>query len=410
MDEPMAGPGDDLARFREALLDYFARGQRELPWRETDDPYRILVSEIMLQQTRVETVVPYYRRWIERFPDAASLAGADEEEVLLHWKGLGYYRRARSLLGAARAVVAEHGGVVPGDAATLETLPGVGPYTAGAVASIAFGEPVPAVDGNVRRVLSRILDDPDPSAARLRSVAGRLVDPERPGDFNQALMELGATICTPRRARCGGCPVRPWCAAAEAGTVDERPARRPRREVPRVVEGVAVVLDGADRVLLRRRPLEGLLGGMWECAGEEITAPLPRGRSGEHALIEAVLRVARGLPEIGAEGAIVPVALLPPVEHAFTHRKVTYRPVLLRVNGSRGRPGEGAAQGVERPVDAGAPRNVRWVSFDELDGQPLSRAQERILEEARARLGDRVALRPGRPTGPGGGARASGPA
>jgi A/G-specific adenine glycosylase len=397
MDEPMAGTGEDLARFREALLDFFARRKRDLPWRETDDPYRILVSEIMLQQTRVETVVPYYRRWIERFPDAATLAGADEEEVLLHWKGLGYYRRARNLQGAARAIVAEHGGVVPTDAESLETLPGVGPYTAGAVASIAFGESVPAVDGNVRRVLSRILDDPDPSTSRLRSVAGRLVDPDSPGDFNQALMELGATICTPGDARCGRCPVKAWCAAAEAGTVAERPVRRPRREVPRLVEAVAVVLDPASRVLLRKRPPDGLLGGMWECPGENLPHPLPRGTSGERTLVDAAVRLAVGSPGVGEGAEIVPLALLSPLEHVFTHRRVTYRPVLLRTNPAV-------------PTAPAAMNDVQWVSFDELDGLPLPRAQERILNDARTRWDNGGRFDAVRTTGQGGGAPGSGAA
>jgi len=199
----------------------------------------------MLQQTRVEAVIPYYRRWLARFPDWPSLAGATDDEVLLAWKGLGYYGRARNLHRTAQVVCERFGGRPPRDPRELRSLPGVGEYTAGAVASIAFGRKVPAVDGNVRRVLSRLLDVGDPTPARLRDEATRLIDPDRPGDFNEALMELGATICTPRSPRCDACPVADECGALAAGTVAERPLRRVRRRVPRVEYAVAVVVAEA---------------------------------------------------------------------------------------------------------------------------------------------------------------------
>src|SRR5690606_15418045 len=222
----------DLDRLREDLLRFYDRHRRDLPWRGEEDPYRILVSEVMLQQTRVETVKEYYGPWLERFPDLEALAAADEGDVLKAWEGLGYYRRARNLRDAATVVQEEWGGRLPGTVEELRRLPGIGAYTAGAVASIAFGRTVPAVDGNVRRVLARLFDVAVPGAAWLRDTAGRLVDPERPGDWNQALMELGATVCVPRGPRCGRCPVAWACRAREAGTVDERPgptARRPPR-------------------------------------------------------------------------------------------------------------------------------------------------------------------------------------
>ncbi len=369
---PAPKEGPELAGFRLALLDFFDAARRDLPWRETDDPYRILVSEIMLQQTRVETVVPYYRKWIERFPDARTLADAELQEVLLHWQGLGYYRRARNLHAAVREVMETHGGEVPGDARTLASLPGVGPYTAGAVASIAFGEAVPAVDGNVRRVLARLLDQPSPSQRWLQAVAGRLVDPERPGDFNQALMELGATRCRPRAPDCARCPVSRWCGALRTGTVEARPGAKARRAIPHRHEAVAVVVDPEERLLLVRRPDDGLLGGMWGCPGRELPASPPPGEGegdGERRVAEAAIGAARGYLPRGHEPAtLVFEGCLPAVDHLFTHMKVTYLPVRLRL--------EGAGSGPNATPD------VRWVVPGQLHLLPLPRAQERILAEA----------------------------
>ncbi|HBD99516.1 MAG TPA: A/G-specific adenine glycosylase, partial [Gemmatimonadetes bacterium] len=207
-----------------ALLDHYDREHRALPWRGCSDPYRILVSEVMLQQTRVQTVLAYYDAWLERFPDVEALADAETDEVLKAWEGLGYYRRARNLHGAARLIRERPDGGFPDTYARLRSLPGVGDYTAGAVASMAFGEAVPAVDGNVRRVLSRLFDEAKPPASWLRWKASELLDAERPGDWNQALMELGATLCSPRSPRCGACPVVEWCASHRAGTQEQRPA------------------------------------------------------------------------------------------------------------------------------------------------------------------------------------------
>ncbi len=196
---------------RRALLAFYDARRRDLPWRRDPDPYRVWVSEVMLQQTRVDAVVPYYERWLRRFPTLHALATAEPDEVLRAWEGLGYYARARNLHRAARVVRERHAGDVPSEPAALRELPGVGDYTAGAIASIAFGRREPAVDGNVRRVLARLLDVADPPPARLRAVAAALVPAERPGDFNQALMELGALVCTARVPRCADCPVRGVC-------------------------------------------------------------------------------------------------------------------------------------------------------------------------------------------------------
>ncbi len=327
---------------RAALLGWYDAHARELPWRGEDDPYRIWVSEMMLQQTRVSTVLGYYDRWLERFPDVAALADAEQDEVLKAWEGLGYYRRARFLHAGARLVREEMGGEVPSTYDGLREIPGLGEYAAGAVASIAFGERVPAVDGNVRRVLARLWDDPAPGKAWLRETAAELVDPERPGDWNQALMELGATTCTPTGPACGACPVSAWCAARAAGTQEERPETKKRKAVPKRAFATAVVVDGAGRALLVRRPEDGLLGGMWTFpdagldgwddvvdaareAAEEAGAVMAGPEAGRAASGEGAHRGRPGSPRT-----------LSPVRHRFSHLDATYRPVLLTGSGEDG--------------------------------------------------------------------------
>ena len=361
----------DAAAFRRALLAHFDATRRALPWRVERTPYRVMVSEFMLQQTRVGTVVPYYERWMRRFPDWGALADADLEDVILEWKGLGYYSRARNLHRAARVVRERHGGRLPDDPDELRTLPGVGEYTAGAVASIAFGRAVPAVDGNVRRVLARLGDIERPTPARLRREAARLLDPERPGDFNEAMMELGATVCTPKRPGCAECPVARWCRARAAGTVGERPARRRRGRVRREEYAVAVLVDEAGRTLLARRPPEGLLAGMWE---------FPAARMGPaDALVEAALGVA--LEHLRAPGGAPVTASdlraaesLAPVRHAFTHLRATYRPVVVRLPGASGAPGPGTLP----PPGATPAPGTAWVHPARLDEWALPVAQQRI--------------------------------
>jgi len=267
---------------RTRLLRWYDQEKRELPWRTTRDPYHVLVSELMLQQTRVDVVLPYFARWIERWPTITALAEAQEEEVLAAWSGLGYYRRARSLLAVAREVVASntHDGVIPADPAVLEQLPGIGPYTAAAIASIAFDVPVAVVDGNVERVLCRLLaDERDPSAARRRTVeeaARRLVtgmtddDREappppdlRPADWNQAMMELGALVCVPREPKCPLCPWHRSCLGHRGGLVDEVPRRKAKKPARDVALRMAVVHRG-EHFLLVQRAESTLLSGMWE--------------------------------------------------------------------------------------------------------------------------------------------------
>ena len=353
-----------LKAVRAALLKFFDAHQRDLPWRETDDPYAIWVSEVMLQQTRVETVVPYYRNWLEAFPTVEALAAAPEAEVLKRWEGLGYYSRARNLHRAAAMVCEQFSGSVPDSVEGLRTLPGVGPYTAGAVGSIAFGLAAPAVDGNVKRVLSRLLDDPIPSERELERHAGALVDPDRPGDFNQALMELGSLICTPRSPKCHVCPVALQCRARAAGTVAERPLPRKKAPTPHQNLVTLVAARSANmssaQLLLERRPDQGLLAGLWSFP--EVNAAATGASVPPEDDIMALARemaAARGLKDRGR------AQLLPAVDHAFSHLRVTYLPVLLWVDDTR-LSGEGQI----------------WVDARALDTLALPVAQRHITQLA----------------------------
>jgi A/G-specific adenine glycosylase len=259
------------------LLDWYASARRDLPWRRTRDPWRVLVSEIMLQQTRVSVVIPYYERFIARFPTPRSLAEAAEEELLAMWAGLGYYSRARNLKRAAEAICARGG--FPETAEEWRALPGIGGYTAAAVASICFREPAAVLDGNVARVMARFAADTGDIASsgvrlRLKEQAQALLDPAHPGDFNQALMELGATVCLPRQPRCLLCPWQNLCQARRSGLESELPVKARRRQTERLALRLALIVDRG-RLLLRRRPEEERrLAGFWELpALEELGSP-----------------------------------------------------------------------------------------------------------------------------------------
>ena len=293
-----------------ALLAWYDRQRRDLPWRvppgRRPDPYRVWLSEIMLQQTTVVTVGPYFDRFVARFPDIRRLAAASLDEVLHLWQGLGYYARARNLCVCARAVVERHGGHFPDDLAALRRLPGIGDYTAAAVAAIAFDRPVAAVDGNVERVVARLFAEREalPGAKpRLKALAAALVPSARAGDFAQGLMDLGAVICTPRRPRCVLCPWREDCAAAALGIAESLPTQAAKPERP-LRYGVAFWLSRGDgAVLLRRRPEKGLLGGM-------IELPSTPWRAAPWSAGEAI----RDAPA-AAEWRHLPGT----VEHGFTH-------------------------------------------------------------------------------------------
>ncbi|WP_374713642.1 A/G-specific adenine glycosylase [Symbiobacterium terraclitae] len=359
----MRNPGQDeqqerrrAAEIAGRLLEWYGRHGRDLPWRRTRDPYHIWVSEVMLQQTRVETVIPYYERWMAQFPTLEALAGAPEEQVLKAWEGLGYYSRARNLHQAAREVVSRYGGSVPDDPEAVSRLKGVGPYTAGAILSIAFNRPVPAVDGNVLRVIARlyaIADDIALPATRkvITELVRAMMPAGRSADFNQALMDLGATICTPRSPRCLLCPVREACEGFRAGRVGGLPVKGKAR-APRPVERVAAVVEQDGRLLLTRRPPDGLLAGLWELPGGDV----PPGRSPEDAL-RAVLWDAFRVEAVVGEHLV-------DVTHAFTH-------LVWHIRCYRAELGPGC----EIPETP----DRRWVAPEELKDYPLPTVQRKVL-------------------------------
>lgn len=351
--------------FRNALLTWFDNHGRDLPWRRKRSPYGTLVSEFMLQQTRVETVVPYYHRWLKEFPSVEALADADQEAVLQQWKGLGYYSRARRLHQAAQIVRERYDGEIPNNAEELRALPGVGEYTAGAVASMAFGEVTPAVDGNVRRVLARLYDVPSPSPKDLRRWGAALVDPQRPGTFNEAMMELGATVCSPKEPRCGSCPVRRVCKSLAAGTVAQRPTPIPRKKAPAGEFAVLMAQREDGRFLIMRRGGGGMLEGMWEFPSVEIAVG-----EGDDGVAGAVVEMAE---ELGLRGVRV-INQVKPLRHVFSHLRATYRAVVVVVDG-------------DAPSIGDVREEYRWLALHELDDVPLSRAQEKLAGQISGNTG-----------------------
>ena len=291
-------------KLSDLLLSWYDRNARELPWRGARDPYRIWLSEIMLQQTRTEAVRRYYARFLMRFPDVFALAAADQDEVLKLWEGLGYYSRARNLHAAAKAVAAS-GGCFPRSVEGLQSLPGIGPYAARAIASIAYNICTPALDGNQMRVLSRCfaVERTLKTPFDLEAEALACISQERPGDYNQALMDLGASICTPKAPRCGDCPIAAFCRACAAGDPESFPRKQPPI-AKREVELTIVLARRGDGLYVRRRPAKGLLGGMYEFAALE-------GHPN-----------AQQIPALLAEAGFVRpslVRMLPPARHVFTH-------------------------------------------------------------------------------------------
>ena len=340
----MENPGPRAVRAR--LLRWFDAHRRDFPWRGTGDPYRTLLAEYLLQRTRVATGTPYYERFLERFPDIRALAAASLDDVLQVWEGLGFYGRARNLHATARAIVDERGGRIPTSAKALEALPGIGPYTAGAVASMAFGQRVPVIDGNATRALARLYTiredvSQGPGRARVDVIARRLVPASRPGAFNQALMELGATVCVPRVPRCESCPLLDVCRGRRAGIQGLLPTHGPRRPSPTVRVAFAL-MSADDRVLLVRRPAAGLLAGLWALPGGELPD------AGDHATeLPKLVRAQTGIP-VDVRGPVRDVA------HTFSHRKwsgAIYRCV---------------------PTSSDVPSNgARWVRRSELTRLPV---------------------------------------
>jgi A/G-specific adenine glycosylase len=352
-----------LRRIRTALLRWYRANRRDLPWRRSRDPYAIWISETMLQQTRVDTVIPYYERFLAGFPDVEALATADEDDVIAHWAGLGYYSRARNLQKAARMIRNELGGEFPRDVEGLRALPGVGRYTAGALASIAFDAPAPIVDGNVVRVLTRlegIREDTARAAVvnRLWDEAERLVKGPHPGDLNQALMELGATVCTPRTPRCLACPLMRSCDAHRAGDAEDLP-QKTRTLKQKKFEATCAWLERRGKLLVVKRPARGLMAGMWELPGGDL---LPK-EAPEEGLRRA-LRERSGLEVKRAE-------LCGEVRHVFSHRLLTLH--VFRVGAPSGRVRLAASSGMD------APQAYRWIRRDELGGLACGSATRKAI-------------------------------
>jgi A/G-specific adenine glycosylase len=329
------------------LLAWYRQNKRELPWRATRDPYAVWVSEVMLQQTQVATVIPFYERWMQRFPTVSALAAAADHDVLHAWQGLGYYSRARRLRDGARHVVIHHGGKLPDSVEELRTLPGIGAYSAGAIASIAFGRPEPAVDGNVARVLCRLFalrGDParPPLQRELWRIARELVPERQARDFNQALMELGATLCTPRAApRCNECPLKGECEGHAVGVAAELPELR-KREPPTQVHAVAGVMADNGRVLVVRLPESApRWAGMWQFPTSEVG---PEENAG--SALRRTMRDQVGLDVDVAE-------LVAVVRHGVTRFRVTLDAYRCRVNRGRPRPRSVSTHAWKRPSELG---------------------------------------------------------
>lgn len=350
------------------LLTWYDQNARSLPWRGHADPYAVWVSEIMLQQTRVETVIPYFERWMQRFPTLAALADAGEQDVLRAWEGLGYYSRARNLHRAVRQLVQHGDGQVPRQRAELEKLPGVGRYTAGAIASIAFGQDEPALDGNIRRVLARLFDVRLPARSpegerRLWELAAQTLPPGRAGDYNQALMDLGSSICTPRAPACLACPLVGVCQAYALGVQEERPVLPARPVVPHITVSAAVIRrDG--QVLIAQRPAQGLLGGLWE---------FPGGKVEEGETLEDGLR--REIVE-ELDAAIAVETPFGVYHHAYTHFRVTLHAFLCRLTG-----------GEPRPVQ---PSALCWVAPDDLRKYPMGKIDRQIARRLAGEANDHL--------------------
>ena len=351
--------------FRTDLLDWYDENKRSMPWRDIDDPYRIWVAEIMLQQTRVDTVRDYYPRFLEAFPTVEALATAERDEVLKHWEGLGFYARARHLHEAAQHVVEDHQGTVPDTMEAIRDLKGIGPYTAAAVLSIAHQKPHAVLDGNVKRVLTRVfaVDEDATSSAterELRRLANDLLDPDRPGDFNQAMMELGALVCTPNTPHCDRCALQAVCRAHAAGTEEDYPVTPESDPIPHHDIAVGLVFsDDGDEILIQRRPDEGLLGGLWE---------FPGGKQEDEESMEAACR-REVREELGIEVTVEdPFYTL---SHAYSHFKITLHAFRCRV--AHGTP------------EAREGQPFQWIGLDELDDYAFPRANRRLIEELERR-------------------------
>ena len=347
----------EIDQTQKLLIEWYRRHHRRLPWRETDDPYRIWVSEVMLQQTQVQTVIPYYQKFLQHFPDVKKLANSNLQRILKAWEGLGYYARARNMHGSAKVILEQHAGKFPDSWDVLRELPGIGDYIASAVLSIAFNQPYAVVDGNVKRVLARLYEISEPvnkssSYKTFKRVADGLLDRCRPGTFNQALMELGALVCKPQKPDCNGCPVQSRCRASQAGHVDQFPKRIQKPKTPLHNIAVGVVYQNNHMLITRRKP-EGLLGGLWEFPGGKIG----KNESPEKACIREIKEEVN--LNVTVDGHIAQV------KHAYTHFKIIMEVFSCRY--------------VSGDVKLNGPVDFRWITLGEIDQYPFPKANHKFI-------------------------------
>ncbi len=345
-----------MTRFARKILNWYGQNGRKLPWRGDSDPYVVWVSEIMLQQTRVNSIFPYFNRWIKRFPKIPELAAASEQEVLSIWEGLGYYSRARNLRKAAKIIMEKYGGELPHDLASLRKLPGIGRYTVGAIASMAFGMNVATLDGNIRRVYSRVFNvteyaDGSVGEKILWALAEKYLPVGHAGDFNQALMDLGAIICLPRDPDCQVCPIMGLCDARKLGLQNLRPVLKPRASIPHHTV-TAAILRRNGKILLAKRPSKGLLGGMWEFPGGKVEA----GETVKDCLAREIRE------ELGVEINIG--ESLGTYHHAYTHFRITLHAFLCEI-----------INGEPKPLEA---ENLAWVPPGKLARYPMGKVDRQI--------------------------------
>ena len=361
---------EKIASFREKLLAWYDANKRDLPWRRTQDPYKIWISEIMLQQTRVDTVIPYYERFLDWFPTIADLAQAPEEKLLKAWEGLGYYSRVRNMQEAAQQIMEDHGGVFPSSYEAISKLNGIGPYTAGAIASIAFGLPEPAVDGNVMRVLARLFEvDYDIGVPTNRKIFQAmmevLIDPERPGDFNQALMDLGSDIESPVNPRPEESPVKEFSAAYQHGTMDRYPIKAPKKKPVPVYLTAFIIKDSQERYLLEKNEREGLLSGFWHFPLIEVDSLSEN--LGQLSLLDEKEQAESNLEILSFEQDYDLVIdwqerTYPMVQHVFSHRKWQ---VQLRY-------------GLVKEGEQATSESTIWLKPEEFSAFPFAKPQQKI--------------------------------
>jgi A/G-specific adenine glycosylase len=347
--------------FQRSLLRWYSQNKRELPWRKTRDPYKIMVSEFMLQQTRIETVLPYYDRFLNVFPTLPDLALAPIQKILKLWAGMGYYARARNLHAAARKILKELGGKIPSKKSELLSLPGFGPYTAGAVASIAFNEATAALDGNVKRVLSRLVGMHGPISPvqqkRLERIGEDLIPPGQASDFNQALMDLGALFCLPLRPKCSSCPVGNSCSFPKIGLQPRnRQERKQRKE-----DWLVGLIEKEGRLLLHQKEGKGLLAGLWQFPTIVFSENAPSSQKRKAIKDEEILRKSMQ-EDFGIR--IKFRKALPPLQHSFTHIQATMKPYLFSL--------------LQDVPTQKLPPHARWIRFSSLSRYPISRAMAKV--------------------------------